>query len=490
MNRLKLWRAFCGVLAFFVNENALGRDPLETLRDHERDEIALAPLSGIRDRARSDDSVTNNGKVSSLHGPAGIAPAGDLIPWQVVPFNVRPYEGMWGFNAAIHFDGETWRCVVRCADYGMPGGLQIRGPGADARGGIQSRNLMLHLDPTTLQPVHAYAMHENDGLPRNRAANRGFEDMRLFRTTSGGLQGIAAAAHLERRRAGAGSSNGAPKAAPSEQGPPEQVVLTFDDQYRIVGALPIRGAAWAGPQKNWSPFDGADHPRFLYSIGRGIVFSVDGPIGPMPNDVLEGKPKKPDGPPKRPPRAAGPASNAEVRSAPQAINVQPTMIPSRSRYSGLRGGTQLVHLGDDQWLGLGHEMVLVRNRKLYWHAFYVVDSNGVLTHLSPSMKLCPEGIEFAAGMVVEPERDRVVVSFGVDDSECRLGITSLDAVIGTLQPYDAEAVAAAVAATKQGARTGWIRRDADPSPTFGRRPARGAPPVGTGGYRPARGPRT
>lgn len=38
--------------------------------------------------------------------------------------------------------------------------------------------------------------------------------------------------------------------------PPEQVLLSFDENYDIVEAQPIRGDGWSGtPQKNWVPFD-------------------------------------------------------------------------------------------------------------------------------------------------------------------------------------------------------------------------------------------
>jgi predicted GH43/DUF377 family glycosyl hydrolase len=47
------------------------------------------------------------------------------------------------------------------------------------------------------------------------------------------------------------------------------------------------------------------------------------------------------------------------------------------------------------------------------------------------MKLAPNSIEFAAGIGVEG--DRVVVSFGVDDMECKIGETRLSAVLETLQ---------------------------------------------------------
>jgi hypothetical protein len=108
-----------------------------------------------------------------------------------------------------------------------------------------------------------------------------------------------------------------------------------------------------------------------------------------------------------------------------------TLIP---KYGGLRGGTQLVRVGDDAWLGIGHEMRFVKNLKYYWHTFYLVDSKGKMRAVSPPCKLASEGIEFAAGMAIDG--DRVVVSFGVDDMHCRIGETSLSAVLAILHPVE------------------------------------------------------
>ncbi len=103
----------------------------------------------------------------------------------------------------------------------------------------------------------------------------------------------------------------------------------------------------------------------------------------------------------------------------------------RPGYEGLRGGTQLVRVADDAWLGIGHEMKFVKGLKYYWHVFYSVNSKGKLLAASEPVKLAPNGIEFAAGLVVDG--DRVVVSFGVDDMECKIGETQLSAVMEALQ---------------------------------------------------------
>lgn len=102
------------------------------------------------------------------------------------------------------------------------------------------------------------------------------------------------------------------------------------------------------------------------------------------------------------------------------------------KYDGLRGGTQLSQVGDDAWLGIGHAMQFVSGKKYYWHTWYLVDSRGKMRAASEPMKLAANGIEFAAGLAIDG--DRVVVSFGVDDMECRLGETKLSAVLEMLKP--------------------------------------------------------
>jgi len=76
-------------------------------------------------------------------------------------------------------------------------------------------------------------------------------------------------------------------------------------------------------------------------------------------------------------------------------------------------------------------MKFVGGKKYYWHVFYLVDARGKMTAASEPLKLVPNGIEFAAGMAIDG--DRVVISFGVDDMECRLGETSLSALRGILK---------------------------------------------------------
>jgi hypothetical protein len=398
----------------------------------------------------------------------------EFIPWNVVEISLRPVDGFWSMNASILFDGEKWIANLRLCDYALPNGKLIRSPKSRPAGN-QTKNAIVVFDPDTWKPASIHVVEENDGFPRTRSANVGFEDIRLFTTDQGGLQGIAASLHLNRP----------PAKVPGTQQhqPPEQVLLSFDSDYNISHAHPIRGDWWSGtPQKNWSPHQGAVIPRFLYSIGKGVLFGPDGalqgdeaivipsakniisttvteisaaaPLGVMPAAPAVVPPapvaaQSTPAPQRRPAMIRGGEVKLSGRRGTHDAGVaRPAKAPppmlretlgSRIigtgralpvRYAGLRGGTQLVHVGSGKWLGIGHEMNFLNQRKNYWHVWYLVDSRGKMLSASQPMKLSPNGIEFAAGMGIDG--DKVVVSYGVDDYECKLGSTSLSAVMDML----------------------------------------------------------
>lgn len=360
--------------------------------------------------------------------------ADELIPWKVTDISLRPFKGMWSFNPSIHYDGRLWRCVLRCSDYAMPGGTTIRSNKAKP-GQTHTKSAMVILDPDGWHATEIYKMREEDGLPRATSGSLGYEDMRIFRTDRHGLQGIAAALHLRR--------------TDRRKPIPEQVLLSFDDEYTIVEATPIRGAWSDTPQKNWVPFDNCVEPRFLYAIDKGVLFDDRGELSaadaqvqpssrprrsrdPSPSAVAHARDRAEDAfddqlRDDREDRRKHRDTSARERSTPAA-----DPAPGYAGYEGLRGGTQLVRVDDDKWLGLGHSMKFIDGLKYYWHVWYLVDSCGKIGSASAPMKLVPNGIEFAAGIAVEGER--VVVSFGVDDMECRLGETKLSAVLEILLP--------------------------------------------------------
>lgn len=363
-----------------------------------------------------------------------------LIPWSVVELPHQPLgTGWWGFNPSVHFDPTdgTWRCAIRCASYSLPGGQLQLSPDASP-GRVRTRNLLATLDPSTLAPTKMCEIREADSNPRNpKCANLGLEDLRLFRTERDGLVGIATA--LQYNLADASR--------------PEMVlcrIREFASGAAIDQATPLRGPWSFRAQKNWVPFDGAKTPRMLYSIERGAIVTDEGliPGSAPPVQIAPPEPTTPRGlhraeSAKRLGHRAievklrGPtAMRVDCQPRTAKVTAATKQRSTIARSDELRGGSQLVRIGPDRWLGIGHEMrVSARTGKLYWHTFYTVDDEGKLTARSRPLKLSrAHGIEFCAGMAIDPS-GRVAISFGVDDFRAKIGVTRLEKVLDLLAPF-------------------------------------------------------
>ncbi len=362
-----------------------------------------------------------------------------LLPWTTTNVSIRPFGmGWWSFNPSIHHDPttDTWRCAYRCANYSLPDGVVQLSDEAH-HGKARSRNVVAVLDPAGWGVRSLSEVGEFDDLPRVQGCTSlGLEDMRLFRTSRDGICGIATAlqynaSHPNRPemvlcRFRDPDDLGAPASSGSRRDPGRS------DAYDVVQAIPIRGPWDCRPQKNWSPFDDATVPRFLYSIERGVVMGEDGHVAGSPSPM--GTRATADG------KITHVGKNGvEVRilTNPNAPTSQvATSTAANVGSSELRGGSQLLAIEDGTWLGLAHEMTTAQpnRRKLYWHTFYTVDDAGQMTGRSARFKLSTHDIEFAAGMAIC--RGRVVISYGTDDHDARIGETSLDRVLAMLRPAE------------------------------------------------------
>ena len=296
-----------------------------------------------------------------------------LVPWRDQRIEVDPPEGYWAFNPSIvRMPDDRLLCAVRCANYHRTMGLRL--PSA-----ITNRNFILELDPITLRIAKSIEIEDCDSRPKMPSRIVGHDDLRLAWTKRDGLVAIANTAHY--------SANGHKR---------DMVVLDLDARYRIVSSTPLQGA-WTGHQKNWSPFVGTSELLLAYSVERGGLHTRDGRIA-----HLHGLDRM-----------------------------------------GLRGGSQLVPLGPNRWLGIAHGVDDHRSahrndakpsgaRRVYWHVWYVTDDRARIFGLSRPFKLCDAPIEFAAGLTIDPDTGRVIVSYGVEDDHAMLGITELDAVLATI----------------------------------------------------------
>ncbi len=238
-------------------------------------------------------------------------------------------------------------------------------------------------------------------------------------------------------------------------GCPEMVLLRLSDAGDVVEATPIRGPWGYRPQKNWSPFDGTEEPRFLYSIERGVVMTDQGPEDgspePLPDRSREARARQATQITQinRSISANGKGCSIEVRVMPAGTRATrgpfgaaaPARKPdARPGSTELRGGSQLTQIGTDRWLGIAHEMEMRRGvglpeqKKFYWHTLYTTSSSGALLERSPPFKLSPtHGIEFAAGLAIDG-RGGVAISYGTDDHDSWIGVTELSAIERVLRP--------------------------------------------------------
>ena len=330
----------------------------------------------------------------------------ELAPFTVHSLGESPFPGFWSFNpSVVRTPDGKWLCSVRCANYHLPGSTIQP---ARKAGPVRNRNVMLEIDRDGWRVTRSVEITDRSSQrhPPIWNAALGFEDLRLVYTAEDGLCATASAMR-------------------ADDGTLEIVLLKLDEDYQIKATTPLRGG-WSGShQKNWSPFAGADSFFALYSVLGGGVHDRDGRITPL-HDALALPAVSHKGP------HATQINNGsmEIRIS-HGRTIRPNEPPVEPRLA-LRGGTQLVYVDDGRWLGLAHGC-LVGVGKYYWHRAYEVDCDGVLLSLSEPFKLAPnKGIEFAAGLALEPVTNRLVISFGLEDDSAWLGVTGLDEVLATL----------------------------------------------------------
>ena len=425
--------------------------------------------------AGDDTSELDEANGSQAQPRAALRFAWQLMPWQQYTLDAAiacPFPGMWGFNPSIlrRADG-TWLCSVRCANYRMPGGVAE----IDVTGRIRNQTMILELDPANWSIRSAAELRELDGLPRLYAACTGYEDLRLVEYGSD-LYAVATAMQL------------------NPHGKQEIVWLDLDrgsfssypripsGSYRVISAEPLRGPWSAEHQKNWTPYLASkeDHTRrLLYSVERGGVY--DGPnlilpsheptIAAPPFDVpasfglVHANAHATRTPSQRMPDRSHRHGGLEVRimggaprtNAPNAGTLREDRFP-------LRGGSQLVPLppsmwgvvgegrkphlrwgaqhprsgaevdAEPAWIGVAHGVRVVGRFKFYWHVLYTMNARGEMLARSQPFKLSTCGIEFCAGLALDPATDRLVLSFGTEDQEAHLGVTTLPAALAILEP--------------------------------------------------------
>lgn len=351
----------------------------------------------------------------------------ELAPWECHSLGASPFVGFYPFNPSIvripYAEGpgtwSRWLCSIRLANYHLPG--SVAQPARDGGAPIRNRLLVMEIDPATWKAVRTVEVDLKAACGKIWNPSLGFEDLRLV-YCDGALHATASAMRIETDTL-------------------EIVLLRFDGQCRIVDVDALRGP-WSGThQKNWSPFAYTEGTmetfRALYSPLAGGVHERAGRIfaTSTPAQVTRvAAPSKP-GLAHAQRHFHNGAMEVQIRnSRTQTAHEIAGVAEGRHARLALRGGTQLVHVGGDVFLGLAHGCQ-VGFHKYYWHQFYTVNARGDLLSLSEPMKLSPvHGIEFAAGMAIDPASGSLVISYGIEDDSAWIGVTNAVAVMSLLRP--------------------------------------------------------
>ena len=100
-----------------------------------------------------------------------------------------------------------------------------------------------------------------------------------------------------------------------------------------------------------------------------------------------------------------------------------------------RGGSQLIAF-DGGWLAIVHEARVRDKQRFYQHRFVWFDESDRLRRVSRPFYLQKRGVEFAAGLAWHPDGKRLVVTYGVEDSEAWIATVDAGDVRRVLDEVD------------------------------------------------------
>lgn len=112
-----------------------------------------------------------------------------------------------------------------------------------------------------------------------------------------------------------------------------------------------------------------------------------------------------------------------------------------------RGSTQLIDIGDNRLLGIVHDVAepithrrnfAYRLRYAHKFALYEKDTKNLMGVSPLFYFLSPNCIEFAAGLTLTHDGQRVIASFGYRDTDAWIASADLDAVLDTIELFFAK----------------------------------------------------
>lgn len=229
----------------------------------------------------------------------------------------------------------------------------------------------------------------------------GFEDIRLF-SWRGALWGSASAKEL------------------SPEGWCEQILVRLEPEgectYRMVDWRKLEADGRKAREKNWMPQVQGDNLSFIYLCDPTRVVASDG------HTIQEHVPDI-----------------------------------SADRF---RGGSQLVPFNGG-WLALIHEQIChAEQTRFYFHRFVWFNRSNHLAGVSRPFYFNRKGVEFAVGLAWHPDQNRLLISFGVADSESWIATVRAGDIRATLERTseirDGRAGQPMLPSTNEWSRTGHI----------------------------------
>lgn len=282
-------------------------------------------------------------------------PANALMPsFSALRVGFTPPQGWKAINPSIARRGEQILMLQRCVNFGLAVDGEYRTWDGSP---LTTRNFLLRLNANLGVESSAEILPPTD-LPAP-AANRvlGFEDARLF-AWRGELWCNSTVRQL------------------TPEGWCEQVLARIDcppaGQCRLTDWHVLRPEGARRHEKNWIPLVAGDDLRFIYSCD--------------PTRVVD----------------------AQARTVSD-------MVPSIA--AELFGGASQAIEFDGGWLALVHEVTERDSKRYYWHRFIWFDAENALRRVSRRFYFNGKGIEFAAGLAWHPDDGRLLISYGVGDSE-------------------------------------------------------------------------
>lgn len=280
-------------------------------------------------------------------------------------------QGWSRFNPSLARDATGDLAVVRSSNYVIAesGAYVI----ADPRGVVRTENLLLRLDGS-LVPSSAAVLEDASGVPAFDTPVRGCEDLRPF-VLEGRLHALAT------------TRDRTPDALC-------RIGLLTIEGGRVTRLVLLPEVEPGRHEKNWVPL--------VHDGGLFVVYSYD-PFRVFRCDV-------------------------ETGLLEEVARVDPPR-----RLDHLRGGTQAVRVPGG-FLTATHEVSLAPGLgRTYLHRFLLVDEGFTPRGATEPFFLLERGIEFAAGLLADPGRDELLLSFGVRDATAAIARLSLAAVLSRLR---------------------------------------------------------